>query len=66
MVTYLLEGVEGDPQVALRLLLADLGGPVDVLEDEVDGLRAAALHHTALLVRDERGRGRAAGQELQL
>ena len=66
VVTYLLEGVEGDLQLALRLLPADLGGPVDVLEDEVDGLRAAALHQAALLVRDKRGRRRATGEELQL
>jgi len=63
---YLFKGVEGNLQVALCLLLGDLGGPVNVLEDKLDGLVAPALDHVALLVLDEPGGGRAAGVQLQL
>lgn len=65
---HLLEGVEGDVQAARRFLPADLRGPVDVLEDELDRFAAAvsAVDDVALVVDDDGGRGRACGLQLQL
>lgn len=68
MNAHLLEGVEGDVQAARCFLPADLRGPVDVLEDELDRFAAAvsAVDDVALVVDDDGGRGRACGLQLQL
>lgn len=65
---HLLEGVEGDVQAARCFLPADLRGPVDVLEDELNRFAAAvsAVDDVALVVDDNGGRGRACGLQLQL
>lgn len=65
---HLLEGVEGDVEVARRLPLADLRRPVDLLEDKLDRFAAsiAAVDDVALVVDNDGGRGRAGGLQLQL
>lgn len=65
---HLLEGIEGDVQAARCFLPADLQGPVDVLEDELDRFAAAvsAVDDVALVVDDDGGCGRACGLQLQL